>query len=67
MFRQKVSFPNEFLSPNHISVIKKQLIFLCLSTPSVFNVGQYRREAVKIYKNFEFFKPDNEEAMKIRK
>uniref|UniRef100_A0AAQ4PRX4 6-phosphofructo-2-kinase/fructose-2,6-biphosphatase 1 n=1 Tax=Gasterosteus aculeatus aculeatus TaxID=481459 RepID=A0AAQ4PRX4_GASAC len=33
----------------------------------MFNVGQYRREAVKIYKNFEFFKPDNEEAMKIRK
>ena len=34
---------------------------------SVFNVGQYRREAVKIYKNFEFFKTDNEEAMRIRK
>uniref|UniRef100_A0A4W6DCH3 6-phosphofructo-2-kinase/fructose-2,6-biphosphatase 1 n=1 Tax=Lates calcarifer TaxID=8187 RepID=A0A4W6DCH3_LATCA len=33
----------------------------------MFNVGQYRREAVKIYKNFEFFKPDNEEAMRIRK
>ncbi|XP_013869310.1 6-phosphofructo-2-kinase/fructose-2,6-bisphosphatase [Austrofundulus limnaeus] len=33
----------------------------------VFNVGQYRREAVKTYKNFEFFKPDNEEAMRIRK
>uniref|UniRef100_A0A665TVQ5 6-phosphofructo-2-kinase/fructose-2,6-bisphosphatase-like n=1 Tax=Echeneis naucrates TaxID=173247 RepID=A0A665TVQ5_ECHNA len=32
----------------------------------MFNVGQYRREAVKIYKNFEFFKPDNEEAMRIR-
>ncbi|KAJ8410545.1 hypothetical protein AAFF_G00194490 [Aldrovandia affinis] len=33
----------------------------------VFNVGQYRREAVRTYKNFEFFHPDNEEAMKIRK
>ncbi|XP_030624713.1 6-phosphofructo-2-kinase/fructose-2,6-bisphosphatase isoform X9 [Chanos chanos] len=33
----------------------------------VFNVGQYRREAVKSYKSFEFFRPDNEEAMKIRK
>uniref|UniRef100_A0A671UY46 6-phosphofructo-2-kinase/fructose-2,6-biphosphatase 1 n=1 Tax=Sparus aurata TaxID=8175 RepID=A0A671UY46_SPAAU len=33
----------------------------------MFNVGQYRREAVKIYKNFEFFKTDNEEAMRIRK
>lgn len=34
---------------------------------TVFNVGQYRREAVQTYKNFEFFRPDNEEAMKIRK
>uniref|UniRef100_A0A8C6PUZ0 6-phosphofructo-2-kinase/fructose-2,6-biphosphatase 1 n=1 Tax=Nothobranchius furzeri TaxID=105023 RepID=A0A8C6PUZ0_NOTFU len=33
----------------------------------VFNVGQYRRDAVKTYKNFEFFKPDNEDAMRIRK
>uniref|UniRef100_A0AAY4CYC5 6-phosphofructo-2-kinase domain-containing protein n=1 Tax=Denticeps clupeoides TaxID=299321 RepID=A0AAY4CYC5_9TELE len=33
----------------------------------VFNVGQYRREAVQTYKSFEFFSPDNEEAMKIRK
>ncbi|TSX72107.1 6-phosphofructo-2-kinase/fructose-2,6-bisphosphatase [Bagarius yarrelli] len=33
----------------------------------VFNVGQYRREAVQSYKTFEFFRPDNEEAMKIRK
>ncbi|XP_016362604.1 6-phosphofructo-2-kinase/fructose-2,6-bisphosphatase-like isoform X3 [Sinocyclocheilus anshuiensis] len=33
----------------------------------VFNVGQYRRDAVRTYKSFEFFRPDNEEAMKIRK
>uniref|UniRef100_A0AAR2LK52 6-phosphofructo-2-kinase domain-containing protein n=1 Tax=Pygocentrus nattereri TaxID=42514 RepID=A0AAR2LK52_PYGNA len=32
-----------------------------------FNVGQYRRECLKIYKNFEFFRPDNEEGLKIRK
>ncbi|KAJ8257262.1 hypothetical protein GJAV_G00183700 [Gymnothorax javanicus] len=32
----------------------------------VFNLGQYRREAVQSYKTFEFFRPDNEEAMKIR-
>ncbi|XP_060714541.1 6-phosphofructo-2-kinase/fructose-2,6-bisphosphatase 4a isoform X2 [Tachysurus vachellii] len=32
-----------------------------------FNVGQYRRECVKIYKSFEFFSPDNEEGLKIRK
>ncbi|XP_022532872.1 6-phosphofructo-2-kinase/fructose-2,6-bisphosphatase 1 isoform X2 [Astyanax mexicanus] len=33
----------------------------------VFNLGQYRREAVKSYKNYEFFRHDNEEAMKIRR
>lgn len=33
----------------------------------VFNVGQYRREAVQSYKSFEFFRHDNEEAMKIRR
>uniref|UniRef100_A0A673AAN6 6-phosphofructo-2-kinase/fructose-2,6-bisphosphatase 4-like n=1 Tax=Sphaeramia orbicularis TaxID=375764 RepID=A0A673AAN6_9TELE len=32
-----------------------------------FNVGQYRREFVKIYKSFEFFRPDNEEGLKIRR
>ncbi|XP_063071049.1 6-phosphofructo-2-kinase/fructose-2,6-bisphosphatase 4-like isoform X4 [Engraulis encrasicolus] len=31
-----------------------------------FNVGQYRRDCVKIYKSFEFFSPDNEEGLKIR-
>ncbi|XP_048840389.1 6-phosphofructo-2-kinase/fructose-2,6-bisphosphatase 1-like isoform X1 [Brienomyrus brachyistius] len=33
----------------------------------VFNLGQYRRDAVQTYKTFEFFLPDNEEAMAIRK
>lgn len=32
-----------------------------------FNVGQYRRECVKIYKSFEFFSPDNKEGLKIRR
>ncbi|XP_066213576.1 6-phosphofructo-2-kinase/fructose-2,6-bisphosphatase 1 isoform X3 [Saccopteryx leptura] len=32
----------------------------------VFNLGQYRREAVT-YKNYEFFLPDNMEALLIRK
>uniref|UniRef100_A0A8C5ATA3 6-phosphofructo-2-kinase/fructose-2,6-biphosphatase 4a n=2 Tax=Gadus morhua TaxID=8049 RepID=A0A8C5ATA3_GADMO len=31
-----------------------------------FNVGQYRRDYMKIYKSFEFFRPDNEEGLKIR-
>uniref|UniRef100_A0A8C9FJR8 6-phosphofructo-2-kinase/fructose-2,6-biphosphatase 1 n=1 Tax=Pavo cristatus TaxID=9049 RepID=A0A8C9FJR8_PAVCR len=34
---------------------------------AVFNVGQYRREAVQSYKNYEFFRHDNEEAMQIRR
>ncbi|XP_043931787.1 6-phosphofructo-2-kinase/fructose-2,6-bisphosphatase 3-like isoform X2 [Protopterus annectens] len=33
----------------------------------VFNVGEYRREAVKQYSSYEFFRPDNEVAMKVRK
>nr|XP_055152422.1 6-phosphofructo-2-kinase/fructose-2,6-bisphosphatase 3 isoform X1 [Symphalangus syndactylus] len=33
----------------------------------VFNVGEYRREAVKQYSSYNFFRPDNEEAMKVRK
>lgn len=35
--------------------------------PPEFNVGQYRRDMVKTYKSFEFFLPDNEEGLKIRK
>ena len=34
---------------------------------AVFNVGEYRREAVKQYSSYNFFRPDNEEAMKVRK
>ncbi|XP_019402984.1 PREDICTED: 6-phosphofructo-2-kinase/fructose-2,6-bisphosphatase 4 isoform X4 [Crocodylus porosus] len=32
-----------------------------------FNVGQYRRDLVKKYKSFEFFLPENEEGLKIRR
>ncbi|XP_056604562.1 6-phosphofructo-2-kinase/fructose-2,6-bisphosphatase 3 isoform X2 [Triplophysa dalaica] len=32
----------------------------------VFNVGEYRREAVKHYSSYDFFKSDNEDAFKIR-
>lgn len=39
---------------------------LCLSH-AVFNVGEYRREAVKHYSSYDFFRPDNEEAMKVRR
>ncbi|XP_078500653.1 6-phosphofructo-2-kinase/fructose-2,6-bisphosphatase 2-like isoform X3 [Lissotriton helveticus] len=33
----------------------------------VFNLGMYRREAVRSYKSYDFFRHDNEEAMRIRK
>ncbi|XP_066526570.1 6-phosphofructo-2-kinase/fructose-2,6-bisphosphatase 2 isoform X3 [Hoplias malabaricus] len=33
----------------------------------VFNLGVYRREAVRSYKSYDFFRHDNEEAMRIRK
>ncbi|KAG9332699.1 hypothetical protein JZ751_014798 [Albula glossodonta] len=33
----------------------------------LFNLGVYRREAVKAYKSYDFFRHDNKEAMKIRK
>lgn len=39
---------------------------MCLH-PAVFNLGVYRREAVGTYKSYNFFRHDNEEAMKIRK
>ncbi|XP_053544339.1 6-phosphofructo-2-kinase/fructose-2,6-bisphosphatase 3 isoform X2 [Ictalurus punctatus] len=32
----------------------------------VFNVGEYRRETVKNYSSYDFFKSDNKEAVKIR-
>ena len=40
---------------------------LSLGSLAVFNLGVYRREAVKSYKSFDFFRHDNKEAMKIRK
>ncbi|XP_060034283.1 6-phosphofructo-2-kinase/fructose-2,6-bisphosphatase 2 isoform X3 [Erinaceus europaeus] len=33
----------------------------------VFNLGVYRRQAVKSYQSYDFFRHDNEEAMKIRR
>ncbi|KAF3854129.1 hypothetical protein F7725_022184 [Dissostichus mawsoni] len=33
----------------------------------VFNLGVYRREAVRAYKSYDFFRHDNEDAMRIRK
>ncbi len=43
-------------------------IISCFSVyHAVFNLGVYRREAVKAYKSYDFFRHDNEKAMKIRK
>lgn len=39
----------------------------CLFVCEVFNLGVYRREAVKSYKSYDFFRHDNKEAMEIRK
>lgn len=33
---------------------------------SVFNLGEYRRRATQQYKNHNFFRSDNEEAMALR-
>ncbi|XP_071275427.1 6-phosphofructo-2-kinase/fructose-2,6-bisphosphatase 1 isoform X4 [Agelaius tricolor] len=39
-----------------------------IGTPTrVFNVGEYRREAVPNYKNYEFFRHDNPEGVEIRR
>lgn len=40
---------------------------LCVCVCEVFNLGVYRREAVKSYKSYDFFRHDNKEAMEIRK
>lgn len=33
----------------------------------VFNVGEYRRNATKAYRNHDFFRPDNKDAQVIRR
>ena len=45
-------------------IMSRSLIFFVLF--SVFNVGEYRRKATEQYKNHDFFRPDNKEAMEIR-
>lgn len=32
----------------------------------MFNLGEYRRHVTTAYKNHDFFRPDNKEAMAIR-
>ena len=33
---------------------------------TVFNLGEYRRQATEAYKSHDFFRPDNTEAMALR-
>ncbi|TSY83930.1 6-phosphofructo-2-kinase/fructose-2,6-bisphosphatase 2 [Bagarius yarrelli] len=53
-----------FLTHPHTHTPTHTLNFLYLF---FFNLGVYRREAVKAYKSYDFFRHDNEEAMRIRK
>ncbi|KAM6925490.1 6-phosphofructo-2-kinase/fructose-2,6-bisphosphatase [Xenentodon cancila] len=46
--------------------LTRYLNWIGVST-KVFNVGQYRRDATRSYNSYEFFRPDNTEAMNIRK
>lgn len=63
--------PNALASAASGSVHSWRVFHLCFFPPPpgaavVFNVGEYRREAVKNYSSYDFFKPDNECAVKIR-
>nr|CAD7395030.1 unnamed protein product [Timema cristinae] len=40
--------------------------FLMATVCVVFNLGEYRRQVTTAYKNHDFFRPDNKEAMVIR-
>ncbi|RVE71174.1 hypothetical protein OJAV_G00072160 [Oryzias javanicus] len=46
--------------------LTRYLNWIGVSTKA-FNVGEYRREATRSYNSYEFFSPDNSEAMEIRK
>uniref|UniRef100_A0A3P9I5B1 6-phosphofructo-2-kinase domain-containing protein n=1 Tax=Oryzias latipes TaxID=8090 RepID=A0A3P9I5B1_ORYLA len=46
--------------------LTRYLNWIGVSTKA-FNVGEYRREATRSYNSYEFFSPDNTEAMEIRK
>lgn len=54
------------VAPTYVSAPGFFTLVLCLCVAAVFNVGEYRREAVKNYSSYDFFKPDNECAVKIR-
>lgn len=54
--------------PAAVARVRPAASSAALSPPAaVFNVGEYRREAVKQYSSYSFFRPDNEEAMRVRR
>lgn len=63
----KIMHKSRSTSESVLSAIKINSFCLHFFFSLEFNVGQYRREFVKIYKSFEFFRPDNEEGLKIRR
>lgn len=53
-------------NPCHLVLLSfSDCLFVC--SLAVFNLGVYRRNAVKSYKSYDFFRHDNKEAMEIRK
>jgi 6-phosphofructo-2-kinase/fructose-2,6-biphosphatase 2 len=42
------------------------LDFVSFVSVIVFNLGEYRRQATRAYRNHEFFRLDNQEALAIR-
>ena len=42
------------------------MVLTAFLSPSVFNLGEYRRRVTQMYKNQNFFRSDNEEAMALR-
>lgn len=53
-------------NPFHLVLLLfSDCLFVCSLV--VFNLGVYRRNAVKSYKSYDFFRHDNKEAMEIRK
>lgn len=65
-----ISWAHPALTPEAVQLSHAphfDICFFFFFSHLVFNVGEYRREAVKHYSSYDFFRPDNEEAMKVRR
>lgn len=47
-------------------ILNSPVIHFVFFLSAVFNLGEYRRHKTSAYKNHDFFRPDNQEAMAIR-